>query len=152
MKKLQINLELSIRQCELEDANFIHDLMRNNMMRYFESIPERWCEKKYWKCYAPERIIIVEYEKKPVGFFDYEMDNNELYIHNIQIIPKYQLRGIGRSIVNYLKEIAKNENIKHIKGKVFKENIDSYNLMQKSGFIIKEDLVNEKSYLIAFEV
>ena len=152
MKKLQIGLELSIRRCKEEDACFVHDLMKNQMKEYFESISEGWSEERYWRGYAPERITIIEHEKKPVGFFDYEIRNDELYMHNLQLISEYHRKGIGREVISYVKKIACNANIHQIIGKVFKTNKESCNLSKRAGCTIQKDLVEENSYLVRLEV
>lgn len=152
MKKLQLGSDISLRPCKLEDALFTYNLMKSQMAHYFESIPEGWSEEKYWQGFNPVRITILEHKGQAVGFFDYEVLNDELYLHNIQLTPEYQGKGIGREVVSYVKKIARNKNLTRITGKVFKTNIKSCNLLHRSGFAVQKDLVEENSYLVSQEV
>jgi RimJ/RimL family protein N-acetyltransferase len=152
MKKLQIGSDLSLRPCTLEDAIFTYELMKSQMEHYFDSIPEGWSEEKYWQGFKPAHITILEHGNNAVGFFDYEICNNELYFHNLQLIPVYQGKGIGRDVVSYVKKIAHDKNLHRVIGKVFKTNTKSYNLLQRSGFTVQKDLIEDNSYLLSCEV
>ncbi|MHA1872828.1 MAG: GNAT family N-acetyltransferase [Candidatus Heimdallarchaeaceae archaeon] len=145
-------LEVKLRICTQEQIGFVYELMQQNLRRYFDQTPEGWSRQKFKKGFHPERITILEHNEMPVGFYDFELTGNFLYIHNVHLSHDYQNRGIGTRVISYLKETAQANSISHLRTKVFKENSRAFHWLQRCGFEITSELLEENSYLMLAEV
>ncbi|QVK17670.1 GNAT family N-acetyltransferase [Mycoplasmatota bacterium] len=62
-------------------------------------------------------LIIYYVEDKIAGFvLGYELQrfdgkNNMMYMHEIEVLPDYRKKGIGKKLMDSLKEICKNRNV-----------------------------------------
>ena len=61
-------------------------------------------------------------------------------------------RGIGTKVISNLRDIAKIHSLSNLRGKVFKNNLDSLRWLQRCGFEIASELPEENSYLVLAEV
>lgn len=138
----------SIRPYRGGERSFVYSLMKENMKRYFSSIPEAWSDEKFHERFSPERVRIVELDGKRAGFFDYEIvdDSNGtwLYWHNVQILPEYHLCGIGNFVLETLIGLAQKSGAKEISGKAFLNN-PAYEWLMRHGFEFVEHLPEEMS-------
>jgi len=150
MERILINgLELMLRPAEERDIGFVYELMRHHLEDSFNQIPEKWSRKKFKEGYKPDRITIIEHANRQIGFFDIEVLDNQLYFHNLHIFGDYQGRGIGTYLLRYIECGAKKHGASSIRGKVFKSNSKLLNhLLRRRGYIIVEELPEEKSFLV----
>ncbi len=144
-------LELVLRTADERDIGFIYELMRNHLEDEFNKIPEGWSRKKFKEGYNPKRMVIIEHENMPVGFFDLEILNEEAYCHNLHISNDYMGKGVGLSMIRYMEKIAKERSAYLFKGKVFTSNYRLLHLLRKIGYNI-EELPQENSVLVKKEV
>ena len=84
------------------EYEFAFDLMRENMKKYYDlygiAWDQEWLRKNY---FGKENYIITKFNKK-IGFLSLEKKQDELYVHTIQICPKFQNRRIGLYVLRAL--------------------------------------------------
>jgi len=114
---------------------------------WYESslIAHDFINKDYWKSqqkeikekYFPmsENYVICN-EKEVVGFISM-VDN---YLAALFIDIKYQGKGYGKELLNFIKEQRK-----HIQLKVYKKNDEAVNFYLRNGFVKKEELLDEQT-------
>ncbi|MBI2670412.1 hypothetical protein HYX18_00315 [Candidatus Woesearchaeota archaeon] len=83
----------------------------------------------------------------PIGFFDYEIKNGELYLHNITLSEDYKRLGIGSYILSLVCEEGKVRVISTLKGKIFYKNKKALAWAKKHNVKILGRLPSEKSYI-----
>ena len=92
------------------------------------------------------RFIVVQKDKKPVGFSSYEIDHAglpQLMIHKIYLLPITQGMGIGTLLLNLLADTAQQYHNKRLRLKVYFENKKAIDFYKKYGFKkIKTEITN----------
>jgi ribosomal protein S18 acetylase RimI-like enzyme len=147
------DLELHLKPCSLADQGFIYELMRHHLEDSFNrNTEEGWSRTKFRQGFDPERIVVVEHDGMPVGFFDYELTGNEAYWRNIQLSGDYQGRNIGVKIAHLIEEGAREDGARSIKGKVFRDNRGIVNWVERLGFKIVREVPGENSYVVRKEL
>lgn len=100
-------------------------------------------DKNYWKdnfeivkdLFLEAEIYVYENDKSVIqGFIG--LDNN--YIEGIFVCEEAQSKGIGKTLVNYAKQIKSNLSLK-----VYKENIRAIKFYQREDFEIKNESIDE---------
>lgn len=99
---------------------------------------------KYVKDIIPNsEIYVYEVENKIIAFIG--LNNN--YIEGIFVRKQFQLKGIGKQLINFVKNLKE-----ELKLNVFQKNLNAINFYKNLGFkIIDESLdinTNEKEYLM----
>ncbi len=101
-----------IRRCGAEDAGKMYSII-NEAARAYEGIIEADC---YHQPYMPEeeleremrRVIFYgwEVEGELVGVMGIESIKDVTLIRHAYVLPQYQKRGIGKRLLNHLKELV----------------------------------------------
>jgi len=139
-------LELALRPADERDMGFCYELMGHNMRVLFDrNTQEGWSRVKFRSGFNPNRITIVEHEGMSIGFYDYEIIEDELYWHNVQLSEDFQI-GVGTRIFRLVEQAARRFGAEAIIGKVFFENSRAIQWIQRFGFQIDEIIENENSY------
>ena len=147
------DLELHFRPCSLTDQGFVYELMRHHLEDFFNrNTMEGWSRAKFRQGFDPERIVIIEHDGMPVGFFDYEVTGYEAYWHNIQLSRDYQGRDIGIKIAHLIEKGAREDGARSIKGKVFRDYGKMVNWVGRLGFKIVREIPEENSYVVRKEL
>jgi ribosomal protein S18 acetylase RimI-like enzyme len=142
-------LELALRQSDIRDIGFVYELMRNHFEEWFNKTSEGWSRKKFKEGYNPDRVIIIEHEDMPIGFFDLEIREGYAYAHNLHISGDYQRYGIGPKIMSFMEDEARNNSAYYIVGKVFSENVKFLRFLTgRLGYRIERELPEENSVFI----
>lgn len=140
--------ELIFRKAEINDLGFIYELMKSHLGKYFENYTKTgWSRHLFKDKLDINRLTIIEHEGMPIGFFDYELKDH-VYFHNLHISEDYQNKGIGTYALESVEEAARKNNLKELRGKVFKENTNSLNWLKKTGWIICNPIEEEDSYWV----
>ncbi|WP_459209824.1 GNAT family N-acetyltransferase [Aquimarina rhabdastrellae] len=88
------------------------------------------------KYFSDTYVLVIENQK--IGMIKYIENDDEVELVQFQILPDYQLRGIGKKVLDYLKEVTLSKK-KMLVLKVLKNN-PARNLYERNGFeIIGED-------------
>lgn len=114
--------EINLTDCTEADLEFVYDLMKLNMEEYVKEFWGEWNTEKFKASLKKENIEIIRYDNKMIGFFDITHDGYKSYLHNIQLIPSFQRRGIGAKIMSLIEKQEKMAGTKRIEAKVFKTN------------------------------
>jgi len=74
-----------------------------------------------------------------LGFFAFFKKEDHLYVCDLQLLPKYQNKGIGGAAIRFIIGEASSLNLKFIKLSVFKSNNAAMKFYQKRGFTVTEE-------------
>ena len=148
-REISVNgLELDLRPADERDIDFCYELMHYNMRDLFDrNTQEKWSRVKFRTGFKPDRITIVEHEGMSVGFYDYGVVGEELYLHNVQLSEDYQT-GIGTKIISLIEQTARDTGSRAIIGKVFSENSRIIEWLQRFGYEIDGKIEQENSYWV----
>lgn len=85
------------------------------------------------------------------GFITYYInaESEVFYIPLIAVLPEYQHSGIGKQMMDSLKEKLDGEKINKIQLEVYKDNEKAYNFYTSNGFEIMED--RREKYLMVYQ-
>ncbi len=83
----------------------------------------------------------IIFEDEIIGFFSYSKEQeSSLKLHKFYILSEYQRKGIGKIVVDSLKQIAKSEILSRITVNVNRYNQNAINAYLKYGFIISKSI------------
>lgn len=82
----------------------------------------------------PYRKKIEYYEEEVMGFLEYSIIYDRMEIDNILVYKEFRNKKIGTKLMEYIIQIAKNNNLKNITLEVRKSNNIAISLYQKMGF------------------
>ena len=122
-----------------EDYYFVYEVKKNAYKKYVEECWGSWNEEEQQKYFekfilaVKNNAYIITYNEKKIGFYNEEiLENGNYEIENICIIPEYQGKGIGSTILR--KILLENSN-RNIEIQYFKQNPVG-NLYKRLGFEI----------------
>ncbi len=125
---------LSARRCQTDDLLFVHDLLKKNMAEtMFRNRGEEWNSDLFWEKTKPGSIIIVEYQDRPIAFFDAFKEGDFLHLLNINVAEEFQNQGIGRYMLALVEGKAREMELMKIILEVFPDNPSRY-LYTRYGF------------------
>src|SRR3989344_3393107 len=117
------NYKFKIRNCENRDYRFVYNLLKRNMYALFVKHWGRWNPNVFRDNFNKKNIRIIEYKTKRVAFYDFEFKDGFSYIHNVQVSPSRQGKGLGTCLVSLMENETKRHKLKKIRLKVFKNNL-----------------------------
>ena len=93
---------VSLRPATESDRAFLFDLFARTMRSVIQQTwgwDERWQRANFSRRFNGYDVSVIEADGRPVGglFLEHRPDN--VYIHEIQILPEYQGRGIGSTVI-----------------------------------------------------
>lgn len=99
---------------------------------------EEWQREYFDRKFDPLARQIIQVDNRDVGVIAIEQRDEELYIALIEILPEFQGRGVGTSLLGQIIESA------HKRGypvtlHVLKSNAPAHRLYERLGFTIIED-------------
>jgi len=136
------------RNAEDKDKDEVYELYRTVMKNYISTIwgwEENWQTNDFSAHYNAEEITIVLDDKKFVGYCHVKEKTKYLYIQMLVVIPAYQNKGIGKHLLESLKDRS-NKNSKYISLEVFKINTIAKEFYKRHGFSIVGETQN--SYIM----
>ncbi len=129
-----------LRAAQKKDLEFLFEVStkamlpvrRVNKPNFQPNLEEEF--KEYAKKFIPEKIQVIQFEKTDVGRLRVVRTSDEIYIGGIQILPKYQNKGIGSAILEDL--VKQSEELKlPIKLEVAKVNKRGQKFYESFGFV-----------------
>ncbi|MBO0441348.1 GNAT family N-acetyltransferase [Candidatus Enterococcus ikei] len=129
----------------LEIENTIWNNHNSPVLHYYESVDE-------YKEKIEGRLIFVAVDENKVhGFIDVHhptplLSHKKQWMFGIGVHPESQSLGIGRQLVDYLKEAATNEGIHKISLRVMGANTKAIQFYRKNGFI-QEALLKDEFFI-----
>jgi ribosomal protein S18 acetylase RimI-like enzyme len=139
------------KKAQLNDIELIYDLMIQAFSEYeTDNIPSSaLVENKEhilegFKQNEESAFIAFE-SNKPLGMVRYKIEDNKLYFFRLSVLPKYRGQAIGKSIITFLENFAKEHKLTEIICKVrlnIKKNIKLYSSL---GFTIYDEYFMSKT-------
>lgn len=94
------------RSATEHDSDFIYKLSETTMRRYVEATwgvwDDDWQLARFTGYYQPERWRIIKVDSINGGAYETVLRENELFLARLYVLPEYQNKGIGSSIVKTL--------------------------------------------------
>ena len=139
----------------IENIQFGYDLWKLTQKEYLEKINGQWYEEIFKNDYFKEvdqnigNNYLIKYEDNNIGWLEYELYKDYIYIIQLHIMPEYQNKGIGTNIINELIKYGKNKK-KDIYLEVLQYNEKALNYYYKMGFkkYTESSLFNSLKYEI----
>ncbi|SHI95916.1 GNAT family N-acetyltransferase [Aquimarina spongiae] len=123
--------DIKLIKAKIEDKDFLFDLRKQTMVEHLEKsglfLSDEEHRKRVDKSF--ENSFLILYQEHRAGLLKYEENEALLEVLQVQILPKYQNKGIGKQVLQYLFEKEK-----IIQLKVLKDN-PAKNLYARLGFI-----------------
>lgn len=125
-------------------AKILFDIMADNMAEFSDMESSREEDYHTWFRAVQEglqkpnrKIIIIRDANGIIGFFQYYTNQNTFMMEEVQIIPKYQGKGVFRGLYQYLLPNL-DENIVYVEAYVDKRNDKSKDILNKLGLHVLE--------------
>ena len=122
-----------------EDIQYGYDLWKLTQKEFLEKINGEWNEEIQLKIYKDECIrnlennYLIKYKENIIGWLEYDLFNDYIYIDQLHIMPEYQNKGIGTKILNEYIVYGKKEN-KNIYLEVLQGNERALEYYKRIGF------------------
>ena len=104
--------DFNLRDATNDDIEFIFQLRTQTMKKDFDNT-FGWDEDEQWKRAADKiqyaKVIMIN--QTDIGVIKVIPKIKELHLHQMQILPDYQGKGIGSQLVSQVLEHAKNESV-----------------------------------------
>lgn len=125
------------RQGTLSDLNFLWTLHLLTMQDYAARTwgwDHVWQEKRFRDTFDPRRFEILERGGSPVGTISVVEEEDHVFLRLIELLPEYQSRGIGTSLILEVIEKAREKN-QAVRLQVLKVN-PARHLYERCGFMV----------------
>jgi ribosomal protein S18 acetylase RimI-like enzyme len=102
-------LSFTLRPAALEDREFLFELFARTMRGVVEQTwgwNDTWQRAEFERRFRRYTVSVVESDARPVGGLFLEHGHDAIFIHEIQLLPEWQGRGIGTGIVQAVIEQA----------------------------------------------
>jgi ribosomal-protein-alanine N-acetyltransferase len=103
------------------------------------SFPTPWTrsafEEELNRGWAVVRVLRTSWGRRPCGFMNYWIVEDEIHLHNIAILPDMRRRGLGRRLLDDLLETARARSVRSIWLEVRRSNRAAVNLYRSAGFV-----------------
>lgn len=98
-------MEFTLRSASDQDRQFLYALHCRTMREVIEKTwewDEAWQRNDFDRRFGEYAVSIIEREGRPAGALWLESKPDSIYIHELQVLPEYQGRGIGTAVVRRL--------------------------------------------------
>jgi len=133
---------------------YIKSLTKENMEQLFVENFGGWSDevsdKKFFSVLENGFVKLFFLENEFVGYVTYESEKNKkdsCLINDIHIVDRFRKRGIGKKILDFVREECLNHGCRQMKVFVF-ENNPSINFYLKMGFEKKEFLEKSNTWIM----
>ena len=122
------------------DFDYIYELKK---VAYKEYIEQTWGWDEAFQVnfhkenFSTENAKIIKVGNQRIGTIDVKEDDNRIFISGLYLLPEFQNRGIGSSILKDLQRKAKAAG-KRVELEVLRVNIKAQQLYQRLGFTMEE--------------
>lgn len=92
----------TVRKATGTDREFLYSLHRTTMKTYIDRIwgwDEDWQQQYFTQHFDPQKVQIIQVKDKDIGVVSVDHENKEIFLRIIEILPSYQNKGIGTSLI-----------------------------------------------------
>ncbi len=139
----RINDKLIIRETSREDIPLIFKLIRElaeyEKLSHSVTADEKLLEKNLFGETRYAYVVIAEYEGVPAGqalyFYNFSTFKGKpgIYLEDLYVRPEYRNKGIGKALLNYLIELAKEQDCGRVEWVVLDWNESAINFYKSLG-------------------
>jgi ribosomal protein S18 acetylase RimI-like enzyme len=107
-------VEWDLRPASESDRDVLYALHLTTMREVIETTwgwDDTWQRTDFDRRFTSYLVSIVEVDNRPVGSLWLEWKSDSLYIHEVQIMPGFQGRGLGTAIIHHVIEHAARANL-----------------------------------------
>lgn len=100
---------VSLRPATESDRAFLFDLFARTMRSVIQQTwgwDERWQRANFSRRFTGYAVSVIEVDGRGIGGLFLEHRPEDIYIHEIQILPEYQGRGIGTAVIRRVMDEA----------------------------------------------
>ena len=98
-------MEFTFRNAKAEDLEFLWNLHKATMKSYVDEVwgwDEEFQREYFSNRFEPSNIELIIYESARIGAIEVRDREKELFIANLEILPRFQNRGVGSAILKRL--------------------------------------------------
>ena len=138
---LSTDPSILLRKAQESDMDFINHVQYVEMN---EILMTAWGSQFNWKSWFDDikeastgtlhKVYLIYSDQVPVGFIWLNEETNSLWITAIVILSKWQRKGIGTKVLQYLIGVSKSEKKKYIELGVQRNNVKAKEFYTKLGF------------------
>ncbi|WP_153721280.1 GNAT family N-acetyltransferase [Sporosarcina cascadiensis] len=141
---------MKIIQATVQDAPVIHDIMIQAFLKYQNENPPSSALDETVQTLSEglqngEQAIICYVEDQPAGMVRFRMEENSMYFFRLSVIPERHGQGIAKKILNYLEDLAKQQNKHELLCKVRIDVPENIHLYQSIGYYIYEETIVKRA-------
>jgi ribosomal protein S18 acetylase RimI-like enzyme len=114
------------------------DISKAMMLGYYHEYGLEWQPEEYIKALSSSEHYHVFVAGELAGFFAYKLNDDELFLLDMQVLPDFQSQGIGAEIMNSLRSVCAKSNIRSMGLAVFKSNQQAFKFYQTHKFSVYE--------------
>lgn len=125
-----------LRPAVEDDRAFVFDVVRLTMREYIDRTwgwDDAWQREHFAAVFDARVLSIIVVEDEDAGVLEVYRNLDALYLANIQVLPRFQSRGVGADIIRGLMERAQALGVP-MTLQVLKANPDARRLYQRLGF------------------
>jgi len=131
----------TLRTSNSTDAEFAYETVKTTMRDFAIQTWGTWLDKESKRAAIEDtalgKIHIISVKNKMAGTLQYETKEGVILVSQIYLLPTFQKRGIGGSIINDLKNLSRDLNVP-IKLSVLQVN-SAKHFYIKNGFTIEKE-------------
>jgi len=139
---------ISIRRATVEDADLLRTMIRE--LAEFEceldsvSITEADLVRDGFGVDPKFRVVIAEWDRQAAGYafffgFYSTWQGPQLFLEDLFVRPQFRGKGIGKALLGYVANIAKNENCRAMRWEVLNWNKSAIELYKSLGATFLDD-------------
>ena len=144
-------MNIRIQNVCKDDAEFLYRIMNDqSILDALDEIPSRledWVDAiSAWSDDPDEEDYMIFDEKTPVGWVGINglcSENQTAYIKMIGLLPQYQNKGIGSSVINQVLDILKSRGYAAVALYTNQNNHRAQKCYMKCGFRVIEECIEE---------
>jgi ribosomal protein S18 acetylase RimI-like enzyme len=134
-------VDITLRPAADSDKEFLYELHRLTMRGVIEATwgwNEVWQRRDFERRWSAYEVWVIEHDEERCGGLMIEAKPDSLYIHEIQLSPAFQRRGIGSMIIrSVLTRAAQREVVVALS--VVPANPDARRLYERLGFEVTHE-------------
>jgi len=143
---------MDLRPAKEKDSNFLYLLKKRTLKDYINQTwgwDEEWQKQYFTEHFNPYDLQIITYLDQDIGAISVMDSEKELVISIIEILPEFQNKGMGGSLLKKVIKRAISEK-KQLSLQVLKVNTKAISLYEKLGFLIEDQ--NETHYFMEYKM